>query len=115
MGNSKARGGGGGGVSHSQSQPGDNTSILMGLSVGIIWPQMFFPLPNFLFVRVEVYPELLHEAGPSSPLLVQVGFDPSRGVGDRGKALPPPSTAGMGRREGGLGLMIKALISERGV
>ncbi len=35
--------GGGGAFSHSQSQPGDNTSILMGLSAGIIWPQMFFP------------------------------------------------------------------------
>lgn len=62
------------GVSHRQSQPGDNTSVLMGLSVAIICPQMFFPLPNFRFGRVEVYPELLREAG-----WFQVGGDPSGG------------------------------------
>ena len=56
----------------------------MGLSVGIIWPQMFFSLPNFLFVRVEVHPELLREAGPGSPLGFQVDFDPSRGEERRG-------------------------------
>lgn len=40
--------GGGATFSHRQSQWGDNTSMLMGLSIGIIWPQMFFP--HFLFV-----------------------------------------------------------------
>lgn len=50
-GKQQSEGRGRGGVSHSQSQPGDNTSILMGLSVGIIWPQMFFPSPtSSLFV-----------------------------------------------------------------
>lgn len=72
----QSEGRGRGGVSHRQSQPGDNTSVLMGLSLAIICPQMFFPLPNFRLVRVEVYPELLHEAGR-----LQVGGDPGGGGG----------------------------------
>ena len=71
---SKGGGGGGGGggtFSHSQSQPGDNTSILMGLSAGIIWPQMFFPpassLSAWSLSRRPTYPNLLPTSLPFAP------------------------------------------------